>query len=47
MRATGRGLRVETLLRRVCRGDAGRTFTHSVTIGMVGISVPIPVPMMG
>ncbi|HXV24578.1 MAG TPA: CoA-acylating methylmalonate-semialdehyde dehydrogenase, partial [Alphaproteobacteria bacterium] len=26
-------------------GDAARTFAHSVNIGMVGINVPIPVPM--
>ena len=26
-------------------GDAARTFAHHVNIGMVGINVPIPVPM--
>lgn len=26
-------------------GDSARTFTHRVTAGMVGINVPIPVPM--
>jgi malonate-semialdehyde dehydrogenase (acetylating)/methylmalonate-semialdehyde dehydrogenase len=26
-------------------GDAARTFAHNVNIGMVGINVPIPVPM--
>ena len=26
-------------------GDTARTFTHNVTAGMVGVNVPIPVPM--
>ena len=26
-------------------GDAGRTFTNKIQVGMVGINVPIPVPM--
>jgi malonate-semialdehyde dehydrogenase (acetylating)/methylmalonate-semialdehyde dehydrogenase len=26
-------------------GDAARTFAHQVNIGMVGVNVPIPVPM--
>ena len=26
-------------------GDAARTFTHHVQVGMVGVNVPIPVPM--
>jgi malonate-semialdehyde dehydrogenase (acetylating)/methylmalonate-semialdehyde dehydrogenase len=26
-------------------GDAARRFTHSVQVGMVGVNVPIPVPM--
>jgi hypothetical protein len=26
-------------------GDAARTFAHNVNIGMVGMNVPIPVPM--
>ena len=26
-------------------GDSARAFTHRVTAGMVGINVPIPVPM--
>ncbi|MDQ2694350.1 MAG: aldehyde dehydrogenase family protein, partial [Pseudomonadota bacterium] len=26
-------------------GDAARTFAHNIQVGMVGINVPIPVPM--
>ncbi|KXV78858.1 hypothetical protein AD953_03830, partial [Acetobacter malorum] len=26
-------------------GDAARTFAHNVTAGMIGVNVPIPVPM--
>lgn len=26
-------------------GDAARTFTHEIEVGMVGVNVPIPVPM--
>ena len=26
-------------------GDAGRTFANKIQVGMVGINVPIPVPM--
>jgi malonate-semialdehyde dehydrogenase (acetylating)/methylmalonate-semialdehyde dehydrogenase len=26
-------------------GDAARTFEHEVQVGMVGINIPIPVPM--
>jgi malonate-semialdehyde dehydrogenase (acetylating)/methylmalonate-semialdehyde dehydrogenase len=26
-------------------GDAARTFAHDIEVGMVGVNVPIPVPM--
>jgi malonate-semialdehyde dehydrogenase (acetylating)/methylmalonate-semialdehyde dehydrogenase len=26
-------------------GDSARQFTHSIQVGMVGVNVPIPVPM--
>jgi len=37
--------RVEEINQRTRDGDAGRTFASKIQVGMVGINVPIPVPM--